>query len=70
MNILSALLDRGRLLEQLGGFDVEPGTSAAKIMDRLVCDGVAERARPRKEVIWCSLRCSLGKISSGFLRVR
>ena len=35
--ILSALLDHGRLLEQLGdGFDVETGTPAAKIMDRLV----------------------------------
>lgn len=44
--ILSALLDRGRLLEQLGeGFDVEGRTPAARIMERLVRDGVAEKAR-------------------------
>ena len=45
--ILSALLERDRLLEQLAdGFDVEKGTPAAKIMDRLVREGVAEVARP------------------------
>jgi hypothetical protein len=45
--ILSAMVHRHRLLEQLGdGFDVEVGTPAAKIMDRLAHDGVAEKARP------------------------
>jgi hypothetical protein len=45
--ILIALADRKRLLEQLGdGFDLEAGTPAAKVLDRLVRDGVAEKARP------------------------
>jgi hypothetical protein len=45
--ILSELRNCSQLLERLGdGFDVEPGTPAAKIMDRLVRDGVAEKVRP------------------------
>ena len=45
--ILSALAARDRLLEQLAdGFEVAVGTPAAKIMDRLVRDGIAQRARP------------------------
>jgi hypothetical protein len=39
------MVHRARLLDRLGdGFDVETGTPASKIMDRLVRDGVAERA--------------------------
>jgi hypothetical protein len=45
--IAAELLDRGRLLARLEeGFEVERGTPAAKIMVRLVRDGVAREARP------------------------
>jgi hypothetical protein len=45
--ILTALAHRSHLLERLAdGFDVEIGTPAAKLMDRLVRDGIAEKARP------------------------
>jgi hypothetical protein len=44
--IITALAHRSRLLERLAdGFDVETCTPAAEIMERLVRDGVAERAR-------------------------
>lgn len=44
--ILTALRERSHLLDRLAdGFDVEIGTPAAKIMERLVRDGVAEKAR-------------------------
>jgi len=44
--IALAMVQRARLLEQLdGGFEVESGTPAAKIMERLLKDGVAEKAR-------------------------
>jgi len=47
--IVSAMVDRVRLLEQLeGGFEVEAGTPAAKIMLRLVADGVAEKGHRRR----------------------
>jgi hypothetical protein len=47
--ILGVLVDRTRLLEQLrNGFDVEAETPAATLMDRLVRDGVAEKARARR----------------------
>ena len=47
--ILSALVERSRLLEQLAdGFDVERGSPAAKLMERLVRDGVAAKARPAR----------------------
>jgi hypothetical protein len=43
---LTALAHRAHLIERLAhGFDVERGTPAAKIMERLVRDGVAEVAR-------------------------
>lgn len=45
-DIVSQMLDRGRLLARLErGFEVEAGTPAERIMDRLTLDGVAERAR-------------------------
>lgn len=48
--IASALVQRERLILQLeSGFDVEDGTPAARIMERLVREGVAEKARPGRD---------------------
>lgn len=47
--IVTALAHRQRLLDRLaGGFEVEAGTPAAKIMARLADDGVAEKASGRR----------------------
>ena len=47
--IVTALAHRQRLLERLeGGFEVEAGTPAAKIMARLEKDGIAEKATGRR----------------------
>lgn len=47
--IVTALAHRLRLMERLeGGFEVEAGTPAAKIMARLAADGIAEKASGRR----------------------
>jgi len=47
--IVSEMLDRARLLDRLqSGFEVKAGTPAAKLMDRLASDGIAEKARPSR----------------------
>lgn len=47
--IVAELVLRSRLEQRLiDGFDVEPCTPAARIMERLVRDGVAEKATSRR----------------------